>query len=300
MSGEDMEPTVYLNGSLVPLSRARISPMDYGFLHGYGLFETLRAYGGGFFRLDRHLARLERSAGELGIDLEDRARIEKAIFEVVGANHLLNARVRITVSPGEEGLVPDAPAVGEPTVFITAVEYQPPPEKVYSRGFSAWFSTVHRSSKCHTSRVKSLSSLDLLMARQEAACFNVDHAILLNENDLVAEGSSTNVFYVRDGRLFTPAEHSGILPGVTRAVVLRELAPSMGIVGQELDVALTDLLEADEAFLTNSMIEVMPLTIVAGRDIGTGRPGPLTGTLMQAYKALVERSLGRCEGTGTI
>ncbi len=292
----DSDPVVHLNGSLVPLSQARISPMDYGFLYGYGVFETMRAYGGRFFHLDRHLARLEHSARALGIDLEDRARLEKAILATLEANRLAAARVRVTISPGEEGLGPGAPVPGEPTVFITAVEYRPPADEVYRRGFSATFSTVHRSPKCHTSRMKSLSSLDLLLARQEAACFNVDHAILLNDDDLVAEGSSTNIFYARDGRLFTPAGHCGILPGVTRAVVLKELAPSLGIVAEEVDVAPADLLQADEAFLTNSMLEIMPLVIVAGSDIGRGRPGPMTGRLMQAYKALVERSLGGREG----
>jgi branched-subunit amino acid aminotransferase/4-amino-4-deoxychorismate lyase len=294
-----MELMAYLNGSLVPLSQARISPMDYGFLYGYGLFETMRAYGGRVCLLDKHLARLEHSAGTLGIDLEDPARMEKAIYGTLRANRLSNARVRLTVSPGEEGPVPGGPVRGEPTVFITAIDYQPPSDDIYRRGFSATFSMVHRSPKCHSSGMKSLSALDLLLARQEAACFNVDHAILLNDDDLVAEGSSTNIFYVKDGRLFTPAEHCGILPGVTRAAVLRELAPSLGVVTEELDVAVADLLEADEAFLTNSMIEIMPLTIVAGRDIGPGRPGALTGRLMQAYKAMVARSVGACGGTGT-
>lgn len=294
-----MESTVYLNGSLVPLSQARISPMDYGFLYGYGVYETMRAYRGRVFRLGRHLARMEHSAGALGIDIEDRPGMEKAVCDTIRANRLTEARVRVSVSGGEEKLVPGVAPAGDPTVFITAIEYQPPSEEVYRRGFSATFSTVHRSPKCHTSRMKSLSSLDLLLARREAAAFNVDHAILLNDDDLVAEGSSTNVFYARDGRLFTPAEHCGILPGVTRAVVLKELAPSLGVVAQELDVALADLLEADEAFLTNSMIEIMPLTMVSGRDIGSGRPGALTRRLMQAYKSLVERNSGGCGGKGT-
>lgn len=299
MSSESVELTVYLNGSLVPLSQARISPMDHGFLYGYGLYETMRAYGGRVFLLDRHLARLEHSAGTLGIDLDDPARMEKAIYDTLEANRLSNARIRLSVSPGEEGLGPGAPVTGEPTVFITAVDYRPPPEETYRRGFSANFSRVHRSPKCLSTRMKTLSALDLLLARQEAFAFNVDHAILLNDDGLVAEGGSTNVFYVKDGRLLTPAERCGLLPGVTRAVVLKELAPSLGIVTAEMDVALADLLEADEAFMTNSMIEIMPLTIVADRDIGSGLPGALTGRLMQAYKAMVERSVGAYGGTGT-
>jgi branched-chain amino acid aminotransferase len=286
-----MEAVVYLNGSLIPLSQARISPLDYGFLHGYGLFETMRAYSGHVFRLEKHLARLERSARALNIDLDGTAKLEKAVYETLRANQLLDARIRVSVSPGEEELAPGVPARGEPTVFITAIGYEPPSEQLYRRGFTAMVSRVHRSPRSPASGLKSLSGLDILLARQEAASYGVHHAILLNDDDLVAEGSSSNVFHLNDRTLFTPAEHSGILQGVTRDVVLKELAPSLGLVSEEVDVALSDLLEAEEAFLTNSMIEIMPLTVVADRSIGTGRPGPLTQRFMKAYKELIERSL---------
>ncbi|MBN2098611.1 MAG: aminotransferase class IV [Dehalococcoidia bacterium] len=286
-----MEAVVYLNGSLMPLSQARISPLDYGFLYGYGLFETMRAYSGHVFRLDKHLARLERSSRELNIDLDTPAKLETAIYDTLKANQLQNARIRLSVSPGEEEQAPNLPAKAEPTVFIIAKGYSPPSEDIYRRGFVAMVTRVHRSPRSPASVLKSLSGLDILLARQEAASYGVDHAILLNDDDLVAEGSSTNVFHVNDRTLFTPAEHSGILQGVTRDVVLKELAPSLGLATKEVDVALSDLLEAEEAFLTNSMIEVMPLTIVADRSIGTGRPGPLTRRLMKAYGELVERSL---------
>jgi branched-chain amino acid aminotransferase len=295
-----MEMTVYLNGSLIPLSQARISPIDYGFLHGYGLFETMRAYSGHVFRLEKHLARLERSARALNIDLDGTAKLEKAVHDTLRANQLSDARIRISVSPGEEEIAADIPAKGEPTVFIIAISYVPPSEDVYRRGFTAILSRVHRSTRSPSSGLKSLSSLDILLARQEAATFGVDHAILLNDDGLVSEGCSSNVFHVKGGTLFTPAEHCGILPGITREVVMRELAPSLGIGTQEVDVSLVDLLEADEAFLTNSMIEIIPLTIMADRSIGSGRPGALTQRLMKAYKALVERSPSEHGRTGTL
>jgi branched-chain amino acid aminotransferase len=294
-----MEAIVYLNGSLVPSSQARISPLDYGFLYGYGLFETMRAYSGHVFRLEKHLARLERSARALNIDLNGTAKLETAIHDTLKANQLLNARIRVSVSPGEEDLTSGSPAKEGPTVFITVRSYVPPSEEIYRRGFVAMVSRVHRSPRSPASGLKSLSGLDILLARQEAASYGVDHAILLNDDDLVAEGSSTNVFHVNDRTLFTPAEHSGILKGVTRDVVLKELAPSLGLATKEVDVALSDLLEAEEAFLTNSVIEVMPLTIVADRSIGTGRPGPLTRRLMKAYRELVERSLVKQGGADT-
>jgi branched-chain amino acid aminotransferase len=295
-----VEAVVYLNGSLIPQSQARISPLDYGFLYGYGLFETMRAYGGHVFRLEKHLARLERSAQELGIDLDSSAKLEKALCDTLRANDLSDARIRLTVSPGEEEPAPDVQAKGQPTAFITARSYAPPSEQVYRRGMTATISTVRRSPRSPASALKSLSALDLLVARQRAAFDGVDHAILLNDDGLVAEGASSNVFSVKGGILLTPAEHCGILPGITRDVVLRELAPSLGIAAEEVDMALADLVEADESFLTNSMFEIMPLTNVADWVIGSGRPGALTLRLMKAYKALVEQSLSEREGTGTI
>ena len=299
MMSERMETIVHFNGSLMPVSQARLSPLDHGFLYGYGLFETMRAYGGHLFRLEKHLARLDRSARALNIDLEGITSLEKAVYDTLEANQLSDARIRLSISPGEEELAPGVPAKGKPTVFIMAKSYVPPSEDVYRRGFTAIVSRVHRSTRSPSSSLKSLSSLDILLARQEAASYGVDHAIMLNDDGLVAEGSSSNVFHVKNGTLFTPAEHCGILPGVTRDVVMRELAPSLGIRTQEVDVSLVDLLEADEAFLTNSMIEVMPLTILADRSIGSGRPGALTQRLMKAYKALVERTPNEHGRTGT-
>lgn len=303
--GEDLkskraDEVVYLNGSLIPLSQARISPLDYGFLHGYGLFEIARAYGGHVFRLERHLARLERSARVLNIKLDSVARLENAIRDTLSANLLSDARVRIMVSPGEEGPALDQLPKGGPTLFVMARSYVPPSREAYRRGFTAIVSRVHRSPRSPVPRLKSLSSLDIMLARQEAASLGVDHAILLNDDGLVAEGSSSNVFYVKGGRLFTPGERCGILPGVTRDVILRELAPSLKIIADEVDMTLADLLEADEAFLTNSMIEIMPLTVVADRSVGSGCPGALTQRFMKAYKTLVERSVSEPVRAGTL
>ena len=294
-----MEAVVYLNGSLIPQPQARISPLDYGFLYGYGLFETMRAYSGHVFRLEKHLARLERSARAMNIDLYSAAKLEAAVYNTLRANHLSDARIRLTVSPGEEEPSPNVPAKGEPTVFITARSYEPPSEPIYLRGLTATVSTVRRSPRSPGSGLKSLSALDILVARQRAAFDGVDHAILLNDDGLVAEGGSSNVFCIKGGTLYTPAERCGVLPGITRDVVLRELAPSLAIAAQEVDIALADLVEADEAFLTNSMFEIMPLTNVADWVIGSGRPGALTLRLIKAYKALIEQSLSEREGTGT-
>lgn len=280
-----MNEIVYLNGSLIPRSQAGISVLDYGFLYGFGLFETMRAYEGQVFRLDSHLNRLARSAKILGLpigvtDLGD------AVMATIQANQLGDARIRITVSIGEGSIVPDPSTCKQPTVLILAGDYHPYLEQIYQKGFRAVVSSIRRNSGSPLSRLKSVNYLENMLAKQEARAVGVDEALCLNEKGLLTEASMSNIFLVYDGVLRTPGEESGILPGVTRGVVL-ELASRLGISTLEHDVRLDEIAEAQEAFLTNSLIEIMPLTEIAGRHVGSGRPGPVTQRLMADYKKLV-------------
>jgi branched-chain amino acid aminotransferase len=281
-----VEEIVYLNGSLLPLSQARLSPLDYGLLYGYGLFETMRAYSGRIFRLEKHLARLFRSAKLLGIDLESIPDLEKAIYNILQANNLSSARIRLTLSGGEGEPVPDL-FIQAPTVLIVARSYTPYSRQVYEQGFKAIVSRIRRNTQSPASVIKSLNYLDNLLARQEAKLVSADEAILLNEQGFLAEGSMSNIFLVSDNALLTPSEDSGILPGITREVTL-ELAPSLDIKTMERKIALKELLQADEAFFTNSLIEIMPLTQVDGQNIGSGRAGAVTQRLIAAYEELVD------------
>lgn len=280
-----MAEIVYLNGSLVPLSEASISPLDYGFLYGFGLFETMRAYGGHVFRLDRHLARLARSAQTLGLPLPP-LDIEGAVLDTLRANRLSDARIRVTLSLGEGEMVPDPATCRSPTVLILASEYKPRPAQVYERGFRAIVSSIRRNSQSPLSRVKSANYLESMLARREARAAAADEALFLNEKGLLAEASMSNLFLVAEDTLWTPGQESGVLPGITREAIL-ELASREVIPAREREVGLAALLGAQEAFLTNSLIEVMPLTEVEGKPIGSGRPGPLTRRLMAAYRELV-------------
>jgi branched-chain amino acid aminotransferase len=281
----------YLNGSLVSRGDARIAVLDYGFLYGFGLFETMRAYGGHVFRLDRHLKRLACSGENLGIAVES-AALERAVTETIRANGLGDARIRLTVSIGEGGVVPDPTTCGEPTVLVVAGNFQPFSEEVYQRGFSAVVSSIRRNSRSPLSGMKTLNFLESMLARQEARTAGADEALLLNEKGLLAEASMSNVFLVSEGSLRTPGLESGVLPGVTRETVT-ELAGKRGIDSIEGDTALEELLHAEEAFLTNSVMEVMPLTGVEGNPVGNGRPGPVTQKLMAGYSEMVERELTR-------
>jgi len=284
-----LEEIVYLNGSLVPLSQARFSPLDYGFLYGYGLFETMRAYSGRIFRLEKHLARLHRSAKFLGIDLDSVPNLEKAVYDTLQANNLSDARIRLTISGGEGNTIPDLLARQAPTVLIVARSYSPSSSQVYQQGFKAIVSRIRRNSQSPVSAIKSLNYLDSLLARREAKVAGADEAILLNEQGFLAEASTSNIFLVSGDTLLTPSDDSGILPGITREAVL-EIACSSGVKTMVREIALEELHQADEAFLTNSVIEIMPLTQVSGQVIGPGRAGKITQQLMGGYKALVEQT----------
>ncbi len=280
-----MSDLVYLNGSLLPSAEARIAALDYGFLYGYGLFETMRAYAGRVFRLDRHLDRLARSAEMLGIAVDTPA-LEAAIRETLAANNLTSARIRLTVSAGEGDPVPDPSSCARPTVLIVAAEYQPLPEETYRRGYRAVTASLRRNHRSPLAGIKSLNFTENLLARQEARRAGVDEAVLLNDRDRVAEASMSNLFVVSGVVLRTPPLDAGILPGVTREAVL-ELAQRLGIAAVEDDITLDELWQAGEAFLTNSVMEIMPLTGLDGRAIGDGQAGLVTQRLRVAYRDLV-------------
>ncbi len=283
-----MSEIVYLNGSLIPRSQARISALDYGFLYGFGFFETMRAYGGQVFRLDSHLNRLARSAEILGLPIEA-LDLKGAVMDTIQANKLSEARVRITISIGEGGMVPDPSSCTQPTVLILAGPYKPYPKQVYEKGFRAVVSSIRRNSQSPLSRLKSANYLENMLAKQEARAAGVDEAICLNEKGLLAEASMSNIFLVNDGILRTPGEESGILPGITRKVVL-ELASQLGINTFEQDIRLDELFQTQEAFLTNSLMEIMPLTEVGGKPVGSGEAESVTRRLMANYKKLVRPS----------
>ena len=286
-----MAEIIYLNDRLIPRSQAKISPFDHGFLYGYGLFETMRAYQGHIFRLDRHLARLHRSAQSLGLANRLAAfSLEAACTKTLESNKLKDARLRLTVSAGEGDMTPDPSTYSSPTVLVTAQNLVLPPQEKYESGFKAVLSSLRRNSQSPLSRLKSACYMESILARMAAKAAGCDEAILLNERGYLAEGSTSNIFVVSNGKLITPSLESGILPGITREAVL-EIAWASNIKTQERQVELKELVEAEETFVTNSIMELMPLTWFEGKPIGSGKPGKLTQRIQAAYKKLVNATL---------
>ena len=292
-----MEELVCLNGSLIPRSKAKVSAFDHGFLYGYGLFETMRAYNGKIFLLGRHLKRLFASAESIGLDsvLSD-IDLEQACFDVLKANNLKDARLRLTITRGDAGAFPGTRQDAAASVLITATVYTPLPTKAYEKGYKALVSSFRRDSGSLLSGLKSTGYLLSVLAKREAENAGMDEALLLNERGFIAEGSISNVFFVAHGELFTPPVESGILPGITREAVL-ELATGSKIRATEADIRVEDLPRFDEAFLTNSVLEIMPLVAVrdkAGKTVsfGSGKPGETTRRLMSAYREMVAQETG--------
>ncbi len=282
---------IYLNGRLTPASGPHLSALDRGFTLGDGVFDTIRAVQGRPFRLRDHLERLQRSAATLEMPLP--AGIDglaDAISELLEAKGLVDAMVRVTLTrgvPAERGLMP--PSSPSPNLAISATPFHQQPEERYGTGFTAVLSTIRRNETSPLSYVKSCNYLDSVLARMEAARRGADEAVMLNCAGHLACGTSSNLFLVAQGRLITPSLECGVLDGITRRTVI-ELAGKMGIGVSQERIPLQALLEAEETFVTNSAVGIMPLVALDGEAIGQGAPGPTTLRLRSAYEELIQSS----------
>lgn len=279
---------IYFNGWLVPEEEAKVSIFDRGFLYGDGLFETMRAYRGKVFKLREHLERLFNSARIISLPISKMLKeLEEAVYETLRANNLKDAYLRLTISRGEGERGLDLPLSPCPNIIMVAKPLPPYPKRWYEEGLKAIVVKVRREKDSVLSQIKSLNYLPNILAKLEAKEKGADEGIMLNEDGYLTEATVSNIFLISQGKLLTPSLKSGVLPGITRKTVM-ELAPPLGLEVSEREVNLSQLMEAEEAFLTNSLREVVPLTQVNGHPIGRGRPGKLTTAIAQAYSRAVE------------
>ena len=274
---------VWVNGALTREEDARISPFDHGILTGDGVFETLRVYGGQPFCWRRHVDRLRHSAGGMELAVPDGEVLREAAGAVLDANGLTEARLRITVTGGPAPLGSDR-GDAPPTVIVAAMEPAPRPQSV-AVATVPW----PRNERGALAGLKTISYGENVRALASAAAAGASEAIFPNTTGALCEGTGTNVFLVRAGRLITPPGSAGCLLGVTRALVL-DLAAGLGIDAAEEDVPLSALADADEAFLTSSTREVQAISAVDGRPLPSA-PGPVTARLAEAFTALVAENL---------
>jgi branched-chain amino acid aminotransferase len=287
---------VYLNNKLVPQAEALVSVFDHGFLYGDGVYETMRAYGGVIFMLDDHLVRLHRSASMIGLTVPlDMNGIKDAVYDTMSANSLKNAYVRLTVSRGYGPIGLDPDLCAAQTFVVIVEEMKDYPKAYYEQGISTIISGTKRNLReAINPQIKSLNFLNNILAKIEAKKAGAYEAIMMNAAGHVTEGTISNVFFCRDDVLCTPSVECGILDGITRNIVL-DVAIREGLMVREGEFTRDDLSAADEVFITNTTMEVMP---VSQLDAVRYRVGEVARLLHKAYRGEVRAYVTNVKGSG--
>ncbi len=268
---------LFLDGNMVLASQALLKSLSPGLLKGVGVFETMRAYEGKIFALPEHLERFFTGLKELKINHHfSQEKIKEHLYSALCSNNLKDARLRLTIWQVRQKL--KVSIIVFPLGSLASLKYE--------KGFRATISDVRQDETVRLPSVKSIDYLLFLKAFQRAKHRGYDESILLNKKGFLAEGSRSNIFLIKNKVLLTPSLSSGCLNGITRKIVLR-IAKEKKIARKETSLLPEDLFEADEAFLTNSLIEVMPLTRVSGKIIGSGKIGKITAQILQSYRRIV-------------
>ncbi|HYV67236.1 MAG TPA: aminotransferase class IV [Myxococcales bacterium] len=294
-----MGTLVNVEGRLVPPEQAVVPVLDRGFLYGDSVYEVVRTYGGRVFELGRHLARMERSAGRIGLLLPPRERIEQELGRTLeGAGNAESyARIIVTRGEGRFGLAPHL-AEGLNRLIVIVRPLEPPAPEQYERGLQLAVARIRRNSpRTLDPALKTGNYLNSALALRESHAAGADDALLLDLQGNVTEASTSNVFFAQAGAVVTPPLALGMLEGVTRGLVI-EVARSEGLPVREEPHGPESFAAADEAFVTSTIREVMAVTSLLflegdkpdHRVIGGGKPGPITRRLHAAFRRHVERT----------
>jgi branched-chain amino acid aminotransferase len=283
-----MAATVYVNGRISDEREAVVSVFDHGFLYGEGVYETLRTYNRRLFLFDRHVRRLRRSAAMIALDLaftDDRllaaitATMDRASFDD-------EAYVRVLVTRGVGELSYDPQATPAHTLVIIVKPQVDPPAAAYREGVSVAIVDVVRNHPGSVNpKIKSNNLLNNALAMQQALRRGAFEGVMRNFRGELTECTTANLFVVKDGVVLTPPVDAGLLPGITREFIF-EIGSANGIDVREAVLRDADLYGADEAFLTSTTREAVPIVTVDGRRIGTGSPGPLTLALLAHFRRM--------------
>lgn len=281
-----MPNNVYINGKLIPEHLAAISVFDRSYLYGEGVFETIRAYNGRPAFCDMHYHRLKSNCEKLKIEIPvDEYAFEHDIVKTINANKLKEAFVRVTLSPVGLSIGLARPPKLDTNFVIFAKSFKGRPPEVYNKGARLIVVESVFGDNPEISEVKSTNYLTKMLARMEVTSRKADEGILQNRDGLALEGTASNLFVVKKGRLFTPPLSDGCLPGITRWAVMG-IAEGLKIPCKEASIALGNLKSVDEIFLTGSTAEVLPIKEILGLTKKSA-PGPITKRVMYAYKELV-------------
>ena len=277
---------IYLNDRFVNESEATVSVFDHGFLYGDGVYETIRSYGPKIFMRDQHLSRLHRSAEAIGLAIPKRdwpsLLHESMTLNEVG-NDQIDAYIRITVSRGTGDIGLDPALCPNPTIVIMTKPLKTPPSERYRDGVSLIVAKTRRNlPSALDPQIKATNFLNNIQAKREAIAAGAFDSVLLNWESHVTECTVSNLFFIQSGKLRTPSLDCGILDGITRGIIL-SLAREHRIPVEEGRFGVEVLRQAEECFLSNTTMEVMPVTTLDGRPIGSGKPGSLTKQLHQIF-----------------
>ncbi|MFN2572760.1 MAG: branched-chain-amino-acid transaminase [Gemmatimonadales bacterium] len=285
-----MPSIVWIDGTWYDRGTAVVSVFDHGLLYGDGVFEGIRSYGGRIFRLGEHLERLYASAKAIWLEIPmAKDAMARMLEEGVAKSGLTDSYIRLVVTRGVGDLGLDPRKCAKPTIFsiFDTIKLWAPDR--YEKGLTALTAATpihHREAL--SPRVKSLNYLSHILAKVEGIAANVDEVIMLDAGGYVAEASGMNLFAVSKGTLRTPPAYAGILRGVTRDTII-ELGREAGYGVEEVPMNRYDLYTADEVFLTGTAAEVVAISKLDGRAIGTGVAGPVTRDLAARFRAYVTR-----------
>ena len=287
-----MPATVNVNGRVTPEHEAVIPVFDHGFLYGEGIYETLRTYRRHLFLFDRHMRRLRNSARLIDLTLpftddELAARIE----ETIAAAKLDDAEayVRVLVTRGVGELTYDLKATPKPSWVIIVKPLPSPSAEIYRDGVKVVLVDVVRNHPQSVNpMIKSNNLMNSALAAQQALKRGGFEAVMRNYRGELTECTQSNLFIVKNGIPLTPPLESGLLPGITREFIF-EVGPDTGVEVREQVLRDDDLFGADEAFLTSTTRELVPIVAVDERQISDGKPGPITGKLLHAFRAMTSR-----------
>ncbi len=271
---------IYINGKIIPHEKAQISVFDHGFMYGAGLFETFRTYRGHPFLLDSHLGRLNKGLRQLNIDRSFcREEINQIIQRLLNENKLENAYIRFNVSAGIGGIGLQTSSYTEPNVIMYMKSLQT--GESLGEKKAEWL-RIRRNTPEGDERLKSHHYLNNLLAKREIGEDVQMEGLFLTKEGYVAEGITSNLFWIRNGILYTPSVETGILNGITRRFILA-LAAQSGLEVREGLYKQENLLEADEVFITNSIQEIVAIKSI-GSESYKGVSGPIVQMLYTRYK----------------
>lgn len=282
---------IYINGKFYNENEATVSVFDHGLLYGDGIFEGIRAYNGHVFKLKEHINRLFYSAKAILLNIPlSHEQVSKAVIDTCRENGIRDGYIRLVVTRGKGSLGLNPKSCHQPSIIVIADKIQLYSDELYQNGLRIiTVPTVRNLHSALNPAIKSLNYLNNILAKIEANTAGCEEAIMLNSEGYVAECTGDNVFIVKNSQLCTPPLSAGALYGVTRGTVL-DLARKAGIEVFEPNLTRYDVFNADECFLTGSAAEIIPVTKVDDRVIGTGKPGPVTAKLVALFRELTKNS----------